>query len=288
MALVAVLWITSLLALMAVGIGSNGRTASRLAFNNIDNTKAKMAADAGVHQAIYDLLVTDPDQPWPSSGEKTRSFALATDRIQIQVRDEDGKIDLNGADLTFLQSLFRAVGLDGDLAVTLADRIGDFRDDDSEPNIFGAEDKEYRAAGRLRGAADRYFRDISELTHVLGVTNAVYERVSPHLTVYADAAGVDPLRASKTVRSALATLAPNGEEMLMAVERNGASQGDWPDEVSVALEDYLIPSRHLVFGIRSLGESEGGGRFIREATVALDEGSDNLPFIIYNWRHAHP
>lgn len=55
-----------------------------------------MAADAGVHQAVYDLLTADADQPWPAGGELVRSFALGHDRIQVRVRDEDGKIDLNG------------------------------------------------------------------------------------------------------------------------------------------------------------------------------------------------
>ncbi|MGI9449758.1 MAG: hypothetical protein ACR2QH_03800 [Geminicoccaceae bacterium] len=96
--------------------------------------------------------------------------------------------------LLFLQSLFHAVALDDDLTVTLADRIGDFRDDDSDPSALGAGDADYQAAGRLRAAADRYFRHIGELTYVLGVTAAVYKRVRHHLAVYADAEGVDPLR----------------------------------------------------------------------------------------------
>ncbi len=290
MALIAVLWITSLLALMAAGIGASGRTATKAAFNTLENTKARLSADAAVQKAIFDLLITGGRQPWPADGALDYGIELGGARMRIQVRDEDGKIDVNAAGLELLEGLLRAVGVNEEQAVSLAARIGDFRDDDHDLTPFGAEDADYAAAGHPYGAADRPFRTVAELRHVLGMSDAIYERVRPHLTVYSDAEGVDAFRASKIVLNALPGMTPEALEAVLAA---AAATGDdpllaLPLDLVEPFEDYLLPSRELIFEVRSLGESEAGGRFVREAIVALDGGQDDLPFTFYSWQRGFP
>ena len=57
--------------------------------------------------------------------------------MQVWIEDEDGKIDLNGAPLPLLTGLLVAQGLPEEDAKVMADRIGDFRDEDSEPEPLG-------------------------------------------------------------------------------------------------------------------------------------------------------
>ncbi|MGI9490880.1 MAG: hypothetical protein ACR2QF_00485, partial [Geminicoccaceae bacterium] len=56
-----------------------------------------------------------------------------------------------------------------------------------------------------------------------------------------------------------------------------------PGDLTLPFEDYLLPSRELIFEIQAVGESDGGGRFVRHAIVALDGGQDDLPFTVYVW-----
>ncbi|MGI9451752.1 MAG: general secretion pathway protein GspK [Geminicoccaceae bacterium] len=286
MALIAVLWITSLLALMAAGIGSSSRTAARLAFNHVENAKARLSADAGVQQAVYDLLTEVGARPWQAGGVLHDAVNLNQTEVRILIRDEDGKIDINVSAPELLQGLFAAAGLTEEQAGSLAARLIDYRDKDSDPRPFGAEDADYIAAGRLDGAADRPFRNVVELSDVLGVSDEIYRRVSPHLTIYSDAEGVDLFRASRSVLMALPGMTPEALDTILSVSTTSIENDPLlalPDDLTRPFEDYLLPSRELIFEIKAVGESNGGGRFIRNAIVALDGGRDDLPFTIYAW-----
>lgn len=288
--MIAVLWITSLLALMAAGVGSSGRTVTRLAFNSAENAKARLSADAGIQQAIFDLLTNDWGRPWQAGGVLNDAVNFDQARVRIRVRDEDGKIDINAAAPALLQGLFLAAGLEEAQASGLAARVVDFRDEDSDLNPSGAEDPDYEAAGRFEGAADRPFRNVDELRDVLGISDAVYARVRPQLTIYSDAEGVDPLRASEAVLKALPGMTPEALEAILSLPTTPADDDPMlalPPELTLPFEDYLLPSRELIFEIQAVGESAGGGRFIREAIVALDGGQDDLPFTIYSWQRGN-
>lgn len=272
------------MALMAIGIGSSSRTSTRLAFNTVENTKARLLADAGVQQAIFTLLTDEGGQLWLKGGNSSHAFALGGDSVQIEIRDEDGKIDINVAPSVVLEGLFNAIGAGEDQAAMLASRVVDFRDGDSDPEQNGAEDPAYEAAGRPNGAADRPFRRIEELADVLGLSNILYQRMRPHVTIYSDAEGIDPLRASPAVLRAIPGITP---EIEAAISTSATADDIDLNLSSIDAEeaaDYLLPSRELLFSIRALGISEGGGRFVREATIALDGGVDALPFTIYAWQ----
>ena len=101
LALISVLWITGLLAVMAASFASSTRTEARLARNQEENAKAEALADAGVHRAAFGLLDLDPETAWRAGGT-AHGFALGEGEVQVQIEDEDGKIDLNGAPLELL------------------------------------------------------------------------------------------------------------------------------------------------------------------------------------------
>ena len=286
-ALVAVLWISSLLALLAAGAVSSSRTDIRLAYNLAEQAKARALADAGVHHALYELATKTDGQLWQDG---VISFQLALDGgdVRFRVRDEDAKLDINAASIELLGGLFKAVGLDEEQARTLADRIKDFRDKDSEPSPFGAEDDDYIADGRREGAADRPFVDISELADVIGMTDEIYRLVRPHVTIYADVDGLDPSRALATTLQALPGVTPELAATITALPPGSDLFNALPQDLAKDIESYLVPSRELMFSIESLGQSGGGGRFLREAIVALDGGSRRLPFTVYAWTRGHP
>jgi len=286
-ALVSVLWIAGLLATMAASFVSTSRTEARLTRNQLENAKAEALADAGVQRAALGLLELDPQRAWQPDGRLYR-FALGEGDVQVSIRDEDGKIDLNEASMELLAGLFAALDLEPEAAETMAARIGDFRDPDSDPEPLGAEDPAYLAAGLQDGAADRPLVSEAELVRVLGMTQDLYERIRPHVTVYAGSDGVDPTRATRTVLEALPGITPEVVERLLDLEPGGDPRkaiGD--DEVVEQIDLYWRPSREGAFAIRAEGRTSGGGLFLREALIELG-GSPERPFLVYVWRQGAP
>jgi general secretion pathway protein K len=285
LALISVLWITGLLAVMAASFASSTRTEVRLARNQEENAKAEALADAGVHRAAFGLLDLDPETAWRAGGT-AHGFALGEGEVQVQIEDEDGKIDLNGAPLELLAGLFLALGLPEPEAQTMADRIGDFRDPDDQPEPLGAEDPAYLDAGLARGAADRAFGAESELLHVLGMTPELYARVRSNVTVHSGADGVDPTRAPLPVLQALPGMTPDLlEAMLAAMAAPDPLLALEGEQLPTDLEAYLLPSREVVYTVKALGRTTGGGNFLREAVVELGASQDRA-FLVHAWRRA--
>jgi general secretion pathway protein K len=281
-ALISVVWITGLLAVMAASFASSTRTQARLAHNQEQNAKAEALADAGVHRAVFKLLDFDPETAWRADGT-VYAFSLGEGDVQVVIEDEDGKIDLNGAPLQLLTGLFVAQGLAEQHAQLMADRIGDFRDEDSEAEPLGAEDEAYLGAGLAQGAADRPFATESELLRVLGITQHLYEQIRPYVTVYSGSEGIDPTRAPRPVLEALPGMTPPVVEALLTAGREVDPFSVIEDQALLAdLEEYIVPSRELVFTIRALGRTSGGGRFLRQAVIELD-GTLDRPFLVYAW-----
>jgi general secretion pathway protein K len=280
-ALISVLWIAGLLAVMAANFVSASRTQARLARNHLENAKAQALADGGVQRAVLGLLEREPERVWRADGRIYR-FALGEGELQISIRDEDGKIDINEAPLELLAGLLRALRLEPEAAQAMAERIGDFRDPDHDPLPLGAEDPAYAAAGRSDGAADRPFVHEAELVRVLGITEELYQRIRPHVTVYAAGDGIDPTRATRAVVEALPGATPAIVERIMIADLDDPLAAI-DDGVREQLDLYWLPSRESVFTVRAEAWTRGGGRFVREAVIELD-GSPERPFLVHAWR----
>jgi general secretion pathway protein K len=281
-ALISVLWITGLLAVMAASFASSSRTEARLARNQLENAKAAAIADGGVQRAVLGLLELEPERAWRADG-RIYSFALGEGEVELSIRDEDGKIDLNEGSLELLAGLFTALELEPEAAQALAERISDFRDPDQDPLPLGAEDPAYNAVGLAGGAADRPFVNEAELMRVLGMTEELYRRVRPHVTVHAGSYGLDPTRATRAVLEALPGITPEVVERLLVVRPDDNPLEAIDDEMLEQIDRYWLPSREAVFTIRAEAQTSGGGRFVREAVIELD-GSPERPFLVHAWR----
>lgn len=286
MALVAVLWIISLLAILAAGVGSSGQTNARLAFNTVEKMKARVAADAGVHRAIFDLLAGDTEQSWPAGGVLDYRLELDGADVGVQVRDEDGKIDLNVASRPLLQSLFQEAGMGGDVAMRLADGIDAHRRGDNRSRSSAFEESDYQVMDRADVMIGKPLRRVEQLKTLPEMTPALFRRIRPHVTIHSGAEGIDPLRASKTVLRAVVN-ASSGSDMTRTsrAEADDVTPAiDQPSQLGAKLGDLALPSRHLMFAIRASAESKSGGRFVREAIIALDGGWHHLPATIHSWQ----
>ena len=113
------------------------------------------------------------------------------------------------------------------------------------------------------------------------MTQSLYEQVRPYVTVYSGAEGVDPTRAPRPVLEALARHHARScvEALLDGRPRGRPVRLDRGPAAPCGAREYFVPSRDLVFTIRALGRSSGGGNFLRQAVIELGASRDQ-PFLV--------
>lgn len=191
-ALLLVIWLLLLLAGLVVVFAFSARIEVMQGSALRTRLAGQLAAEAGLEVAALRLAEADPTRRWFPDG-RVNSFEFADFRVDVQVLDESGKVDLNVADAALIGDLMIALGVEEPRARQLAGAIQDWRDTDDLLAIGGgAEDPDYAAAGRDYGAKDQPFHTVSELQQVLGMDADVYGRLAPYVTVHT--AAPRPLR----------------------------------------------------------------------------------------------
>ena len=202
-ALLLVMWLVALLASL---IGAFALTAriERLQERVLSRgAVAGEAARAGLEWSLVQIDNPDARRRWIPDG-RVYHWHYAGLPVDVQIQDEQGKVDINAADPTLLSALFRALGVEPDPATRLASAIVDWRDADSltQPQ-GGAEDPDYASAGLPYGAKDAPFETVAEVEQVMGMTPAIYARAAPYLTVFTGNGTPDTAFAAAPVLTAM-------------------------------------------------------------------------------------
>ena len=95
--------------------------------------------------------------------------------------------------------------------------ILDWRDADDLKRPNGAEEPDYRAAGKTYKPANAPFDSVGELQRVLGVTPALVARIADSLTVYSRQPGINPATASRDVLLAIPNVTPEAVDAYIAL-----------------------------------------------------------------------
>lgn len=266
-----VLWMAALLALAAAALASSAQVHVRTSRNSVELLRAQVLADTGIRLALLDLMTGDsiPDAARFKAGDGAFACRLPEgDRIDIEIRDEAGKIDLNTASDDLLRALMTGAGIAPQEAAKLVDAIADFRDADGDRRLNGAETGDYAAAGRPFGPKNAPFDAIAEAGSILGVTAGLFERIAPHLTVHSGQDGIDPRHANADLLDILSRSTP--------LNAGGALQSP---SGTVLTGDKSIPSRFVTastgetLAIRAEATTTAGFRSARQAIVARLEGA---------------
>ncbi|NTV37716.1 MAG: general secretion pathway protein GspK, partial [Anaerolineales bacterium] len=98
--LVIVLWVVTLLAVMATGFAYSMRMETVLAAYSRDRAQLRALAEAGVNYAIMRLLsvnpALEPEQLWPTDGT-IQELRFGPGQVRVSVVDAAGLVDLNTA-----------------------------------------------------------------------------------------------------------------------------------------------------------------------------------------------
>jgi general secretion pathway protein K len=115
------------------------------------------------------------------------------------------------------------------------------------------------------------------------MSDALYRRLRPFVTVYSGAEGIDPTRAPRDLLQAIPGMTP---ELAEAIRSAGPDQDPFEaidDDALFEIEAYFVPSREIMFEIRAEARTEGGGVFVRDAVLELTAEPDR-PFRVHAWR----
>ena len=205
LALVLVLWVLSLLTIMAGSFALGMRRETSIITGIRNNAQAQAIAESGIALAETKLLDPDQNKRWRADGS-IYEIISADAKIRVRVLSEAGKVDINQADRTLLEKLFSLSPLDEKQQSQLVSAIIDWRDQDDLIQLNGAEKKEYRDAGLNHQPSNKPFQAVEELQLVLGMNEAVFKWLEEMITVYSGQQQVDLQLASREVLNLTAGL----------------------------------------------------------------------------------
>jgi general secretion pathway protein K len=196
--------------------------------------------------------------------------------------DESARIDVNAAPEPLLRGLIERVGgADPEAAAKIADAIQDWRDPDDLRRPNGAEAADYQSAGLPQKPSNAPFETVSEVSRVMGVTPAIFARISDNLTVHSRQPGINPALASRDVLLALPGATPELVDAYLQ-QRADARAARLPVPPFPAAANY-VAGAVPVWHIRATATVSDGVTFVREAVVR-PSGDTRRPLLTLNWR----
>lgn len=284
-ALILVLWILVILTIMAASFSLSLRRETELVRNALARAEAIALAEGGVYHAMLMLLPDDPMRRWRADGT-IYEFGLDSARIRVQIYDEAGKIDLNGAQEELLLGAVVRAGLSREEASAVIDAILDWRDRDDLRRLNGAEADDYKDAGYSYGPRNKPFQTLEELQLVKGVTAALYQALEPLLTLSSRQQGLDP---AKAPREALLAIPGANEEIVdqyLASRAQSERDKAPPPEFPIPLGGLRAGREGAAYSVLAEAWLETGER--ARLQVLIRRGGGELPFGIAGWKRPNP
>lgn len=256
-ALILVLWFIVLLGVLALGLSKMSRNNALIARQLSGVTQARQLAEGGVQLAWANLLMASEEERLLGDGE---SFSLSFEqgKVELILRNESGKIDINQASEALLVRLFEGHGLPLEQSEALAGAIADWRDKDDLVRLHGAEDEDYLAAGLAYGAADSAFTSVSELHKVLGMNENIYRQIEADVTIYSKNPGVVAKVAPLSVLLAISNLERSTLQHYIDERRRTHRAGLPLPPVPLIEQDFVADEEGAVFSLSALATTEQG------------------------------
>ncbi|MGR8930089.1 MAG: general secretion pathway protein GspK [Gammaproteobacteria bacterium] len=282
-ALVIVIWVLTLLTLMAASFAMTIRRDSSVSWAIKSNAEALAQAESGIILAEYMLSQNDPELRWKANGT-VYQVPAADGKLRVRILAETGKVDINTSDENQLAALINWVTDDSWFQQQLLNAILDWRDADDDTRTMGAEKRQYRLAGLSYGPSNNAFQNLEELQLVLGMNEQVFTAIRPFITVYSGQAQVDYQNASPQL---IAILAQDQKErniddqaLNRRMEQIDGSDGDSLDagsgaEQSIDNQAFTIVAESMVHGEASAG---------LEVVVKGQSNETGSPFQVLDWK----
>ena len=265
-AIVAALWASAILAVIVLSVLQLVRADARLGRGREDVAELGAIADGAVNITVLALLGPAAAQ-WPVNGTPV-TIPFAGHDVQVSVQDEAGKIDLNTTGEPVLRQLLIGAGLDAEAARRLAENIISWRQFKESDRPGGAV-----YAGE-HGPRNALFQSVEELQLVTGMTQDLYRRIAPTLTVYSQTPWIDPALSSVGVLTVLRAIDAHADAALRRLEEERLGLPTPAASPGVVLgHAYTITAELL---------GPAAARVVRTAVVRVT-GQPRVPLLFYRW-----
>ncbi len=283
MVLVIVLWIVTLLAVMAGGFAYSMRVETRLATSAVERAQARALAEAGVVYALAWQLDPEAQKKWPPNGD-AQDWEFGGGRVRISAEDAAGRISLNNANPQLLQKILTELGVADTDAEKLSAAMADWRDpDDQTTSPGGAEDAEYRSAGRP-GPKNALFDSVDELPQVLGIDRDTAQRLAGLATADTLISGINPQWASSTMLRALGLDEQAVADYVSARAQAATEGAPLPTPPSVDGVSFFSGGRSNTYHIAVAAQVGTGATVSAEAVVSTQNPPQGQVARWLSWR----
>lgn len=211
MALILVLWVITLLTIMAGSFALSIRREASVISSARDSAEASAVAGAGILIAQQMLLNPDKNERWLANGT-VYPVKYADTEIRVKIFSEQGKININKGNKKLLENLIRYVGLEDEEVMKIADAILDWRDSNDLTRLNGAEKDQYYDEGLKYKPRNKPFQSTEELQLVLGMNGDLFREIEAMITIHSNKGNVDKNSASQEVLSVLAGDTPDKQK----------------------------------------------------------------------------
>ena len=183
-ALIIVLLIVTIVTAIVVQFASDVYTSTNALYNWTFAQKTSLIAKSGNELAIKTITENINDFPYASEPviiPIDKLFAQSDAKMVVSVVDENAKININkivfpNGEKRVEHDIFIRLLKHLSIDTSMADRVADWIDADKEPRVG---DSEINAKSGLLDSID-------ELLLIKGIDRAVYDKISPYVTIYGD------------------------------------------------------------------------------------------------------
>ena len=294
MALVLVLWVLSLLTIMAGSFALSMRRESAIIGAVKNNAQALAIAESGIAMAEMMLLNPDPTKSWRADGN-IYEITAADAKVRVRLLSEKGKIDINKASEGLLKSLLASSPVDSDQQEKLVNAIIDWRDEDDLVHLEGAEKSEYKDAGLNYQPGNKSFQSIEELQMVLGMDKAVFNWIEPLITIYSGQQQVTVQQAAKEVLQVIPDLDRGLVDSYIAARlesaKNNLPAPPFPPFPSssgqnspAGLNNNLSGQNNVISLVSEALMNDGSSALI-SVVISQSDQAQTTPFQVLKWQH---
>lgn len=296
-ALILVLWILSILTLMAGSFTLTMRRETSGLAHIKENAQALAQATSGLALAQAMLLHEDETKRWRIDGS---IYEIQTESANTRIRilSEFGKVDINSATTKLLQHILQFAPLEKQAQQELENAILDWRDEDENTRPFGAEKPEYKAAKLSYVPRNKPFRSFAELQMLKGMNEQVFAWMQKIFTIYA--AGQTEVETHTSSRDVLRVLpgidvtqldnyflarqqAIIHHTSMPKLPRIENSSQAMNSDIENTTEAEITPDIAVVtISVETILENETSARI--DVTLEKIDGTNNLPFQVLVWQ----
>lgn len=195
-ALLVVMFVIATLSILVLEFMHSTRINLYIAGNIADGMKAFYLSQSGVNIAagalLNDVQDNDNDHLFEDWAQALPAMPGGEGWVTVEIADESSKLNINklvrksGLPDTIRQEVFSKILLDLELDPELIKPIIDWIDGDEEAQNGGVEDSIYGYNAGLDPYPSKNgpFLSINELTLVQGITDEIYRKIKPYITIY--------------------------------------------------------------------------------------------------------